>query len=164
MADPLTKADQKRVAREAKQKNKAEQRKNEEHFDYEEFNVKKKAQSQEHFNQIKQQSQAQKEAERQAQREKQIQLKKAEEAGPVLKLSRPEPELSPFACFKNDHEKWDPEKLKEEWAKLSLEAKEVYKENAKKDKERYKTEMAEWQKNQDLKKTQTSGKKGRQGL
>lgn len=122
--DGLTRADQKRAAREAKQKSKAEARKNEEHFEFEEYNVKKKAETAAHNETLKKQQAQQKEAERRAQAEKQQQLKKTAD-GPILKLSKPEPEMSPFACYKEDHPKWDAEKLKEEWAKLPVEQKDV---------------------------------------
>jgi len=73
------------------------------------------------------------------------------ETNPIkTKHSKPDPAKPPFAYFKEEHEKWENEKIKEEWGKLPTESKEPYTLKAKQDKERYKKEMEEYNKTQEI--------------
>eukprot|EP01127_Copromyxa_protea_P013812 TRINITY_DN3745_c0_g5_i1.p1 TRINITY_DN3745_c0_g5~~TRINITY_DN3745_c0_g5_i1.p1 ORF type:complete len:199 (+),score=64.37 TRINITY_DN3745_c0_g5_i1:132-728(+) len=149
----MTAAERKALAREDKRKRQEELRKNEDKFEYEEYNVQKKAFT----------TQSQKEKQEQARREKEErekeQRKKPAASG---KLSKPEPARSPFLFFKEANPKLDSEALKTAWATLPESDKQAYKVKSQNDKQREKEEKEKWNEAQALKAAQQSSKKGKE--
>jgi len=152
----------KKQAKEQKKKAK-ENEKTPEDADYINYNIKHKD---EHYQQkvhTKEYIQKQKEEADKQKLEKQKKLE-ADEKGKA-RHSKPPPAKTPFDFFKEDHPKWELEKLKEEWKKLSEENKEPYKEKSRKEKEKRKQELEEHKKIQEaLKIKKSSAGQGRQVL
>lgn len=119
--EALAKENRKKAAREKKKA--AASEKKEVLTEYETYNVKKKMEASQHDEEVKRQQEQLKN--KKAQEKKMEHEKLEKEQTGHAKLSKPEPAMNPFQCFKKAHPKWAEEKVKEEWATMADDKKAV---------------------------------------
>jgi len=151
--------DRKKVKKDVKRKEREEQLKSQDVPDYEKYNVKHKDEA--YQNKQKRHDETEKRKQELEEEKKQKQKNLEAEAEGKARHSKPVEAKPPFKFYAEEHEDSDPEKIKTSWGALPEEDKLKYKEMAKKDRERYKQEMEEYNKTQEVVKAQKGGKKDR---